>query len=80
MPARPPRPRSFCNRTADGDASWSVARLEEAAQATYAAVVFNLANPPTDECKTMLHTWVCWQARGALGARRPRGASELLTC
>ena len=58
---------SFCNRTVVGTDSWSVARLEQAAQDAYAALAFSLRTPPSDDCKRYMHKWVCWQARLARG-------------
>ena len=61
--------RSYvCNRTADGDSDWSVARIEEAAQAAYNGIEFGLNTPPSTDCKRYLHQWVCWQVRPALPA------------
>lgn len=68
-PAAATRRSYVCNRTADGDSDWSVARIEEAAQAAYNGIEFGLNTPPSTECKRFLHRWVCWQVRpGASGA------------
>jgi hypothetical protein len=71
---------SFCNRTAAGDDAWSVARLEEAAQAAYMALAFSLRTPPSADCKRAMHKWVCWQARTATRKRACANACTLLLC
>jgi hypothetical protein len=72
-PAAATRRSYVCNRTADGDSDWSVARIEEAAQAAYNGIEFGLNTPPSTDCKRFLHQWVCWQVRpGGFGARQRR--------
>ena len=63
LPCTATRCSYVCNRTADGDSDWSVARIEEAAQAAYNGIEFGLNTPPTTACKLFLHQWVCWQVR-----------------
>ena len=68
LPCTATRCSYVCNRTADGDSDWSVARIEEAAQAAYNGIEFGLNTPPTTACKLFLHQWVCWQVRPRLPA------------
>lgn len=50
---------SFCDITGSLD----IVTLEQTAINAFIAMEQSLTNPPTDDCKKAMHTWMCWQVR-----------------